>query len=144
MRCATAARPSSSRSRDRPTPIPPSSRERFAEAHEARYGYRDPDGVVELVNIRAGDGRAGPRASPLGGRDPGTCASRSAGRASAASGIETRVLRGEPPAGLRASGPAIFELPEATLVLPPGWGAEVDDAGTIVATSNDSNERPSD
>ena len=27
----------------------------------------------------------------------------------------------------------MFELPEATLVLPPGWRAEVDEAGTIVA-----------
>jgi hypothetical protein len=27
----------------------------------------------------------------------------------------------------------IFELPEATFVLPPGWRAEVDDAGTIRA-----------
>ena len=35
-----------------------------------------------------------------------------------------------------AEGPAIFELPEATLVLPPGWRAEVDDAGTIVARSD--------
>ena len=47
--------------------------------------------------------------------------------------VEARILRGEPPAGLRASGPTVFELPEATFVLPPGWGAEVDDAGTIRA-----------
>ena len=31
-----------------------------------------------------------------------------------------------------AEGPVVFELPEATFVLPPGWSAEVDDAGTIV------------
>jgi N-methylhydantoinase A/oxoprolinase/acetone carboxylase beta subunit len=47
--------------------------------------------------------------------------------------VEARVLRGEPPAGLQAPGPAIFELPEATLVLPPGWSGRVDAAGTIVA-----------
>ena len=47
--------------------------------------------------------------------------------------METRILRGEPAAGLEASGPAIFELPEATLVLPPGWHARVDEAGTIQA-----------
>ena len=35
--------------------------------------------------------------------------------------VETPVLRGEPTAGTRADGPAIFDLPEATLVLPPGW-----------------------
>jgi hypothetical protein len=27
----------------------------------------------------------------------------------------------------------VFELPEATLVLPSGWTAEVDEAGTITA-----------
>ena len=27
----------------------------------------------------------------------------------------------------------MFELPEATLVLPPGWSAEVDEAGTIAS-----------
>jgi hypothetical protein len=27
----------------------------------------------------------------------------------------------------------VFELPEATLVLPPGWAGSVDEAGTIEA-----------
>jgi N-methylhydantoinase B len=43
------------------------------------------------------------------------------------------VLRGEPAAGTQTEGPTVFELPEATLVLPRGWRAEVDDAGTIRA-----------
>ena len=43
------------------------------------------------------------------------------------------MLRGEPAAGEAAAGPCIFELPETTVVLPPGWRAEVDDAGTIAA-----------
>ena len=43
------------------------------------------------------------------------------------------MLRGEPPAGLEAEGPAIFELPESTLVLPPGWRARVDEAGSVLA-----------
>jgi len=29
-------------------------------------------------------------------------------------------------------GPAICELPEATLAVPPGWAGTVDEAGTIV------------
>ncbi len=49
------------------------------------------------------------------------------------SGAEAEVLRGEPTAGVTASGPCVFELPEATLVLPQGWRAEVDEAGTVVA-----------
>jgi hypothetical protein len=32
----------------------------------------------------------------------------------------------------------VFELPEATLVLPPGWSASVDEAGTITAELKDS------
>jgi N-methylhydantoinase A/oxoprolinase/acetone carboxylase beta subunit len=47
------------------------------------------------------------------------------------------VLRGEPPAGTEATGPCVFELPEATLVLPPGWDAQVDEFGTIVAARED-------
>jgi N-methylhydantoinase A/oxoprolinase/acetone carboxylase beta subunit len=47
--------------------------------------------------------------------------------------METAVHRGEPPAGFSAEGPCVFELPEATLVLPPGWTAGVDDHGTIEA-----------
>ena len=33
----------------------------------------------------------------------------------------------------RAQIEAVFELPEATLVLPPGWQSEVDGRGTICA-----------
>ena len=42
------------------------------------------------------------------------------------------VLRGEPSPGARIAGPAICELPEATLAVAPGWQGTVDDAGTIV------------
>jgi N-methylhydantoinase A/oxoprolinase/acetone carboxylase beta subunit len=47
--------------------------------------------------------------------------------------LDTPVLRGEPPAGFKVGGPAVFELPEATFALPPNWSAEVDGKGTIVA-----------
>ena len=47
--------------------------------------------------------------------------------------VETRILRGEPAAGTEAAGPVVFELPEATLVLPAGWSAAVDERGTIKA-----------
>ena len=55
--------------------------------------------------------------------------------------LPTPVLRGEPPAGTEAAGPVVFELPEATLVLPPGWRARVDDRGTIVARFESAAER---
>ena len=47
--------------------------------------------------------------------------------------VTTRVFRGEPEAGFEAAGPCVFELPEATLVLPPGWSASVDESGTVQA-----------
>src|SRR5207247_1191703 len=48
--------------------------------------------------------------------------------------LEAAVFRGEPEEGLVTEGPCVFELPEATLVLPPGWRARVDRYGTIEAT----------
>ncbi|HET9676964.1 MAG TPA: hypothetical protein VFP21_05620, partial [Solirubrobacterales bacterium] len=56
--------------------------------------------------------------------------------------IETPVLRGEPAAGTEAEGPVVFELPEATFVLPPSWHATVDNHGTIVARFEAVAERP--
>ena len=44
---------------------------------------------------------------------------------------EARVLRGELPAGTEVDGPAICELPEATLVVPPGWSGDVHPTGTV-------------
>jgi N-methylhydantoinase A len=115
-----------------PDPDPADLAERFAAAHEDRYGYRDPEGEIELVNIRLAALVPGPDPEP-------TAATAGAPEESARRArfgdrwLETRVLRGEPAAGFEAEGPAIFEFPDATLVLPPGWSASVDDAGTIVA-----------
>ncbi len=113
-------------------PDPADLLERFAAAHEERYGYRDPDGEVELVHIRLAMVVPGPRPQPSAAAE-GRLAESSRPARFDGEWIDARVLRGEPPAGARAEGPAIFELPEATFVVPPGWQAEVDDAGTIRA-----------
>ena len=42
-------------------------------------------------------------------------------------------LRGDPAAGTEVAGPVVFELPEATFVVPPGWTTSVDEHGTIIA-----------
>jgi N-methylhydantoinase A len=113
-------------------PDPADLVERFARAHEERYGHRDPEGEVVLVDIRLAMVAPGPRPQPAAaaGRDLEESA-----RKVRFDGewLETPVLRGEPPAGFEAGGPTVFELPEATLVLPPSWRAEVDGSGTIVA-----------
>jgi N-methylhydantoinase A len=113
-------------------PDPADLRERFERSHEERYGHRDPEGEVVLVDIRLAMVVPGPELRPAaataGRLEAGTRAVRFDGE-----WAETTVLRGEPTAGIRAAGPIVFELPEATLALPSGWEAEVDAAGTIVA-----------
>jgi N-methylhydantoinase A len=114
-------------------PDPDDLRERFAAAHEERYGHRDPDGEVVLVHIRLATVVPGPRPEPKAAAGE---VEETARRVRFAGGwLETPVLRGEPPAGFAIEGPAIFELPEATFVVPPEWRAEVDTAGTIRAES---------
>jgi N-methylhydantoinase A len=106
--------------------------ERFAAEHERRYGYRDPDAEVELVNVRLA--LVVPAPEPRPEAAPAGRVERSARRARfGGEWMDADVLRGEPEAGSLAEGPCVFELPEATLVLPPGWSAEVDARGTIVA-----------
>jgi N-methylhydantoinase A len=115
-----------------PAPDPADLAERFERAHEERYGHRDPDGEVVLVDIRLAMVVPAAVATPeaaAGGQVEETA------RPVLFEGewIETPVLRGEPAAGTSAEGPAVFELPEATLVLPLGWNASVDEHGTIEA-----------
>ena len=115
-----------------PEPDPGRLAEDFAREHEARYGYHDPEGRLELVTIRVAAVEPGPEPEPKsagGGRlEESEREARFGGE-----WASTRVLRGEPEAGFTAEGPCVFELPEATLVLPPGWKAAVDEAGTITA-----------
>ena len=113
-------------------PDPADLSERFERAHQERYGHRDPEGEVVLVDIRLAMVVAGPRPRPVAAAAGGIEQSSRPVRFGA-EWVETPVLRGEPAAGTRAAGPVVFELPESTLVLPPGWRAEVDEAGTIVA-----------
>lgn len=104
----------------------------FERAHEERYGYRDPDGEVVLVDIELAMVVPGPAPRPVAAAE-GALVRGSRPVLFDGEWIETRVLRGEPAAGTEAEGPVVFELPEATLVLPPAWSARVDEAGTIVA-----------
>ena len=109
-------------------------RERFEEAHTERYGYADRDGVLEIVNLGAtataardfltgespSAARAGPpqrtiRAAIFGGQE-----------------VQTTVLGGPPAQGEQLAGPAVLELDEATVVVPPGWVATADAHGAVL------------
>jgi len=112
-------------------PDPAELIEGFERAHEERYGHRDPEGEVVLVDIEL--------ALVVPGPVPRPAASEGALERSSrpihfdGEWLETPVLRGEPTAGTEAEGPIVFELPEATFVLPPGWHTRVDEHGTLIA-----------
>jgi N-methylhydantoinase A len=106
--------------------------ERFAAAHEERYGYRDPESSLEIVDVRLAMVVPGPAPRPRAAAGPAPADGERRARFGG-EWLAARVLRGEPPAGLEAEGPAIFELPESTLVMPPSWRARVDDAGSVLA-----------
>jgi N-methylhydantoinase A len=110
---------------------PDELRAAFARAHEQRYGYRDDDAEVELVNLRVSVWGPAP---PMRPRSPGAAAPSAARRRPvvfAGETLSTAVHAGEPPPGTELEGPALYALPEATLLVPPGWSGEVDAHGTI-------------
>ncbi|MEA2234553.1 MAG: N-methylhydantoinase, partial [Solirubrobacteraceae bacterium] len=110
---------------------PAAVREAFEAVHEERYGYRDATTEIEVVTIRATAIVPGPELDLAAGASGGCARSR---RRVIFDGEphDSEVLRGEPAPGGRFAGPAICELPEATLAVPPGWEGSVDAAGTIV------------
>ncbi len=113
-------------------PEPEELAEGFAAEHERRYAYRDPEAEVELINVRLALVEPGPQPRPRAAGGEGLQRDRRRARFGG-EWLEAEVLRGDPGAGTEAEGPCVFELPEATLVLPPGWRARVDEAGTVCA-----------
>lgn len=80
---------------------PSKLRELFEAAHEARYGYREPDQRIELVTVRRRYLEPGPGIVLAAGDFAGT------------------------------KGPASIDLGEATIWLPGGWSAENAPGGLI-------------
>ena len=132
------------------TDDPAALREAFAAAHEQRYGYRDDDADVELVNVRVSVWGAAPVLHPRAGGGPagdGDAVSGAGAQADGGAGVDeantsadivfggkslqATVLRGELAAGTRVSGPALCALPESTLLVAPGWAGAVDEHGTL-------------
>jgi N-methylhydantoinase A len=103
----------------------------FEAEHGRRYGYRDPDGAIELVTVLVSASEQ--RTAVPGGAAPAGGIERS--RRTALFGgrpLETAVLRGPALPGESCTGPAVWELPESTAVVPPGWAGTVDDHATLV------------
>jgi N-methylhydantoinase A len=108
--------------------------EGFRAAHERRYGFAVPDAPVELVAIRVALEGEAPK--PELGPGDGQVEESSRSVWFGGEWHDAVVVRGEPRAGAAFEGPAVLELPESTLVLPPGWSAEVDERGSVVADRN--------
>jgi N-methylhydantoinase A/oxoprolinase/acetone carboxylase beta subunit len=87
---------------------PDAVREAFEAVHEERYGYKDPEGEIEVVTIRERHSEPGPDVAFEGDE------------------------------GEDVAGPTVVRLPEATLVVPEGWRGTTDRTGTIVLTTEGS------
>jgi N-methylhydantoinase A len=106
-------------------------REAFAHEHEERYGYRDPDGEVELVTVRAS--AWGPTPQPhLQAPADGTPRQRRQPAVFDGREHDAVLWSGAPPPGTRIAGPAICALAESTVAVPPGWDGQVDEQGSIL------------
>ena len=117
------------------TAQPDELRDAFESEHEERYGYRDEQQELELVTIRVTATAAGVDVALAGGDDGEIGVERSSRRATLdGEAIELQVFRGIPSPGTKLAGPVVIELPEATVLIPPGWASEVDATGTIRVT----------
>jgi N-methylhydantoinase A len=112
-------------------PAPDELREAFETEHEDRYGYRDSAQTLELVTIRV-SASTQPSAATLSAGERDEDFER-AQRTAVLGGeeVEVAVLHGTAAPGSEVAGPAVVELPESTLLVPPGWRGEVGDTGTI-------------
>jgi N-methylhydantoinase A len=102
-------------------PDPDDLRAAFDRAHEGRYGYADPDATLELVTVRV--------AAALPGTDAPAAHTEEAeerGTRELRFGEDVVAARVMGPGEAQVDGPAVFELPGATLVVPPGWRARAD------------------
>jgi N-methylhydantoinase A len=121
-------------------PDPAGLRERFERRHEERYGYRDAQQELELVTLRVSAAIPGTdvelgadaRDGNANGNGNGKSANRPTRTASLnGEPIQLHVIAGAPSPGTTISGPAVVELPESTLLVPPRWAGKVDQTGTI-------------
>jgi N-methylhydantoinase A len=107
-----------------PRPDPDDLRAAFDHAHEERYGYADRDGRLELVTVRVAvalEPADLPGGDETDSSENGTRPARFGDQVH-----DAAVVRGVP---RDLTGPAIVELPESTVVVPPGWRCSAVDGG---------------
>lgn len=109
--------------------------ERFHAAYKTRYGHSTPGAPVEFVNLRVA--ALGELERNVAGFKPpaGDEAPVHSTREVIFEGktLPTRIFRrAELPAGAWMAGPLVIEEDTATTVVPPGWGARVDELGNVI------------
>jgi N-methylhydantoinase A len=108
-------------------------RQLFEAEHSARYGYHQPEAPIEIVGIRVAAIGAAPD-RPAADRGDGLTPTGHRGARFGEELLETAVYAGTPGADEVAKGPAVFELAETTLLIPPGARAAGDGAGGVEMT----------
>ncbi|MER6008726.1 hydantoinase/oxoprolinase family protein [Nonomuraea angiospora] len=108
--------------------------EAFHAEHERLYGFRDQSATIELGTARLGV--VGPAAElPPAAVPPGTGAPRPTARRRVllADAWHDAHVHLRESLGVRDAfdGPAIVEQDDTTVVVPPGWSADVDEAGNL-------------
>jgi N-methylhydantoinase A len=112
-------------------PTPDGLRRSFEAEHQRRYGYTDSAQTLELVTVRVVALTPGAEVG-LGGAGAERAATRSSRLGTfGAQQVELGVLAGGPPPGEHVPGPAVIELPESTVLIPPGWTGRTDELGII-------------
>ena len=116
----------------------------FSQRHEELYGHRSEGDPIQFVNLRL---------TAVGERSPKTAmrkgfpelSDKGAGREHrsrqayfhAVGIVPTPVIAREELVGTVLLGPAIVEEYDATIVIPPGWQAELDRFGNVVMNRNE-------
>jgi N-methylhydantoinase A len=114
-----------------PAPARDELRRAFEEEHERQYGYADSAQDLELVTIRVSAVSPGTEVGLAQATGPGALARSSRVAVFDGRRVDVQVVKGTPAPASRVEGPAVIELPESTVVVPPSWTAEVDRTGTI-------------
>ena len=107
--------------------------ERFHDAHEQRYGFRNAGAPIDVVNLRVV--ATAPRSAGVDGTlgSPRPAVERLRRVNLGAGWVEIPVLRqAELGHGSQVSGPAIIEFDDSTCLVPDGWAGAVDAHGTLV------------
>jgi N-methylhydantoinase A len=110
-----------------PEPDPAALRRDFERLHEDQYGYCDPGAELELVTVRVAVAEPGAPEPEI----PAEPAVQEGSRAVLFEGgeMDAVVLRGVPE---RVAGPAVCNLAESTVVVPPGWSGRRVGGGALM------------